>query len=252
MELTVPLWPRWHIPLGTASPLEKKCSHPCKNNIRDGVNSRKQKLTENAFNYSIAMAGRVTAARTAPGTCQGCGFTSTGRVLSRDAPSPPNHRAAHEEVTLPSHQHHARSSIPTQNPPWGFLKPTGFQEPFNKMSSSPMDHPPRTPHAATPSTRGLELVPLRRDEPSLPLYLTEPGSLKPKLNKNKGKRPQGREPGGRTSARPGRNPQKPGQENKQRLLGKVQQGCDPSGASSERPHGGRGREASRGVPAAGP
>lgn len=43
MELTIPLWPRWHTPLGTAFPLEKKCSHPCKNNIRNGVKGRKLK-----------------------------------------------------------------------------------------------------------------------------------------------------------------------------------------------------------------
>lgn len=28
----VPLWPRWHIPPGRASPLERRCSHPCKDN----------------------------------------------------------------------------------------------------------------------------------------------------------------------------------------------------------------------------
>lgn len=153
MELTVPLWPRWHIPLGTASPLEKKCSLPCKNNIRDGVKGRKQKLAENTFNYSRVMAERVGAAQAAAGMGQGCGVTSTGRVFSQDAPSPPRPPGCTWGGAPALAPAPCRGFHPAQNPPRGLLNPPGFQEAFKEMSCSPMD-PPGDPTRSHPQHQG--------------------------------------------------------------------------------------------------
>lgn len=61
MELTIPLWPRWHTPLGTAFPPEKKCSHPCKNNIRERVKGRKLKADKKCSSLFKSDGGKGDA-----------------------------------------------------------------------------------------------------------------------------------------------------------------------------------------------
>ena len=163
-ELTIPLWPRWHTPLGTASPPEKKCSHPCKNNIRDGVRGRKLKADKKCSSLFKSDGRKGDATGGGAGTHHGFagirhprrrhsqGLDSGFLRRKRTTGTPAGLVTGQEEVCLHGtlHTADAGSTLPLDSKQHAFpqhQETVGFSftraDPFLSLDTPSHPHPPR-------------------------------------------------------------------------------------------------------------